>query len=46
MSNGYKRTVDKIARYYNMLLVVSIMDALLIVSRGAQLFALCRACLT
>ena len=28
MSNGYKRTVDKIARYYNMLLVVSIMDAL------------------
>ncbi|MFQ8804431.1 MAG: hypothetical protein ACLR8Y_04040 [Alistipes indistinctus] len=23
MSNGYKRTVDKIARYYNMLLVVS-----------------------
>ena len=34
MSNGYKRTVDKIARYYNMLLVVSIMDALLIVSQA------------
>ena len=34
MSNGYKRTVDKIARYYNMLLVVSIMDSLLIVSQA------------
>lgn len=33
-SQGYKRTVDKIARYYNMLLVVSIMDSLLIVSQA------------
>ncbi|MFQ9503245.1 MAG: hypothetical protein ACLR1G_03985 [Alistipes indistinctus] len=46
MSNGYKRTVDKIARYYNMLLVVSIMDALLIVSPSAQLLLSRRACLT
>lgn len=39
-SYGYKRTVDKIARYYNMLLVVSIMDAMLVISNTNNLLSL------
>jgi hypothetical protein len=31
-SYGYKRTVDKITRYYNMLFVVSLIDVILVVS--------------
>jgi phage-related holin len=32
-SYGYKKTVDKITRYYNMLFVVSLIDAILVISR-------------
>lgn len=39
-SYGYKRTVDKIARYYNMLIVISIMDSMLIISNINSLFSL------
>lgn len=39
-SYGYKRTVDKIARYYNMLIVISVMDSMLIISNTNSLFSL------
>lgn len=32
-STGYKKTVDKITRYYNMLFVVSLIDVILVVSQ-------------
>jgi hypothetical protein len=37
-STGYKKTVDKITRYYNMLFVVSLIDVILVVSQVHALF--------
>jgi phage-related holin len=37
-STGYKKTVDKITRYYNMLFVVSLIDVILVVSQVHSLF--------
>jgi hypothetical protein len=37
-SYGYKKTVDKITRYYNMLFVVSLIDVILVVSQVHAFF--------
>ena len=46
MSNGYKRTVDKIARYYNMLLVVDVYKRQRTTTTRRSRPSCCRTCST